>query len=67
MLGLADPSIIGMKGVAAMFYAYHSVSLHPTARALQSINQSHQIPTTDFQQFQQVFAGSFEAALRHAS
>ena len=67
MLGLENPSIIGMKGVAATFYVYHSVSLHPTARALQSINQSQQIPTTDFQQFQQIFAGSFQAALRHAS
>ena len=47
MLGLADPSVIGMKGVAAMFYAYHSVSLHPIARALQSIlNRNKSQPLT---------------------
>ena len=66
MLGLDNPSIIGMKRVAAMFYAYHAVSLHPVARSLQSVESCQQIPTTDFQLFQQIFAGSFEAALKHA-
>ena len=66
MLGLNDLSIIGLKRVAAMFYAYHAVSLHPVARMLQSSEQSEQIPDTDFQLFQQTFAGSFEAALKHA-
>ena len=66
MLGLNDLSIIGLKRVAAMFYAYHAVSLHPVARTLQSLEQSEQIPDTDFQLFQQTFAGSFEAALKHA-
>ena len=66
MLGLENPCRTGMKGVAATFYAYHSVSLHPAARALQSMNPSQQIPTTDIQLFQQIFAGSFEAAFKHA-
>ena len=66
MLGLDSPSIIGMKRVAAMFYAYHAVSLHPVARSLQSVESCQQIPTTDFQHFRQLFAGSFEAALKHA-
>jgi len=46
-----------------MFYAYHAVSLHPVARSLQSIDQGKEIPCTHFQQ---IFAGSFEAALKHA-
>ena len=65
-LGLDNPCLIGMKWVAAMFYAYHAVSLHPVARSLQSVESCQQIPTTDFQLFQQIFAGSFEAALKHA-
>ena len=66
LLGLSDPSIIRLKRVAAMFYAYHAVSLHPMARSLQSIDQGTEIPCTHLQQFQQIFAGSFEAALKHA-
>ena len=65
-LGLDIPCNIDMKWVAAMFYAYHAVSLHPVARSLQSVESCQQIPTTDFQLFQQIFAGSFEAALKHA-
>ena len=66
LLGLSDPSIIRLKRVAAMFYAYHAVFLHPVARSLQSIDHSQEIPCAHFQQFQQIFAGSFEAALKHA-
>jgi hypothetical protein len=65
LLGMVNSSRDTLKGVAAMFYAYHSVSFHPTARALIS-DGTQQVPNTDAQLFQQVFAGSFAAALRHA-
>jgi hypothetical protein len=65
LLGLVNPSRDTLKGIAAMFYAYHAVSFHPAARALLS-SRTQQVPNTDSQLFQQIFAGSFEAALRHA-
>ena len=65
LLGLVNPCRDTLKGIAAMFYAYHSVSFHPAARALLS-TRTQQVPNTDSQLFQQIFAGSFEAASRHA-
>ena len=65
LLGLINPSRDTLKGIAAMFYAYHAVSFHPAARSLLS-TRTQQVPTTDSQLFQRLFAGSFEAALRHA-
>ena len=63
LLGLEDPTPINLKGVAAMFYAYHSVSLHPSVRFLFNSGPLQQIPDSSFEQFQQFFAGSFAAAM----
>jgi hypothetical protein len=65
LLGMVNSSRDTLKGVAAMFYAYHAVSSHLTARALISAG-TQQVPNTDAQLFQQIVAGSLTAALRHA-
>ena len=65
-LGLSDPSVANLKCVACMFYAYHSVKHLESVRKQISAERTSDFTTHDYNLHQRVFAGSFEAALRHA-
>ena len=65
-LGLSDPSVANLKCVACMFYAHHSVKHLESVRKQISAERTSDFTTHDYSPHQRVFAGSFEAALRHA-
>ena len=54
--GLENPMPENFKGIAAMFYAYHAVSPHPSMRNLLNVGPLQQLPDNSIQQFQQTFA-----------
>ena len=65
-LGLSNPSVENLKCVACMFYAYHAVKHLDSVKSHISAERTSDFTTFDFNLHQRVFAGSFEAALRHA-
>ena len=50
--GLENPMPKNFKGIAAMFYAYHAVSPHPSMRNLLNVGPLQQLPVNSIQQFQ---------------
>ena len=65
-LGLTYPSVSNLKCIACMFYAYHAVKHLDTVKNKISAERTSDFTAFDFNFHQRVFAGSFEAALRHA-
>jgi len=65
-LGLTHPSASNLQCIACMFYAYHAVKQLDTVKNKISAERTSDFTTHDFNIHQRLFAGSFEAALRHA-
>jgi endonuclease/exonuclease/phosphatase family metal-dependent hydrolase len=65
-LGLTYPSVSNLKCIACMFYAYHAVKHLDTVKNKISADRTSDFTTHEYNLHQRLFAGSFEAALRHA-
>ena len=65
-LGLSNPSVRNLECIACMFYAYDAVKHLDSVKTKISTECTSDFTTNDYNIHRRVFAGSFEAALRHA-